>query len=43
MLLHVALTNTERLVRIINDILDISKIEAASWSCTRARTPWPKW
>ena len=28
MLLHVALTNTERLVRIINDILDISKIEA---------------
>jgi len=28
MLLHVALSNTERLVRIINDILDISKIEA---------------
>jgi PAS domain S-box-containing protein len=28
MLLNVALSNTERLVRIINDILDISKIEA---------------
>jgi PAS domain S-box-containing protein len=28
MLLDVALSNTERLVRIINDILDISKIEA---------------
>jgi signal transduction histidine kinase len=28
MLLTVALSNTERLVRIINDILDISKIEA---------------
>ena len=28
MLMNVALSNTERLVRIINDILDISKIEA---------------
>ena len=36
-LVDIAFRNTERLLLIINDILDIAKLEAASWSCIGIR------
>lgn len=37
-LVRVALTNADRLIRIVNDILDMSKIEAGELAVTPART-----
>ncbi len=38
-LIRVALSNADRLIRIVNDILDMSKIEAGEMMVARKRTP----